>query len=122
MRVSLIDTYSKDELQKIVDNSLCLNDVLRAIGYSTVSGNNHITVKNRLKSDSISTDHFKFVSGKKRSYDDVFCENSEVSQCVLRTRYSKISDNSRCAICGQSIIWNNKPLTITLDQYKWRSS
>lgn len=115
MHISLVDMYSKEELQKIVDDSLCLNDVLRTIGYSTVSGNNHLTIKKRLESDAISTDHFRVVPGKKRSDSEVFCENSEVSQCVLRRRYSKISDNSKCAICGQSIIWNDKPLTMTLD-------
>lgn len=45
MRESLIDKYSREELEDIVKASFTLREVLVKIGYSTISGNNSNTLK-----------------------------------------------------------------------------
>lgn len=115
MREPLIDKYSKEELQEIVKESKCMKDVLYSIGYSTVSGRNSDTVKKRIQKYGISTDHFKSVYQTKRNKDNVFCNPSTATQATLRRWYKKISDDSKCEICGQGKIWNGKELVMTLD-------
>jgi hypothetical protein len=43
-----IDYYSKEELEAIVNDSHSLKEVLQKIGYSTIGGNNFVTLKKRL--------------------------------------------------------------------------
>ena len=101
VREPLIDKYSKEELEEIVKGSKCMKDILRSIGYSTVSGRNSDTVKKRIQKYGISTDHFKSVHPTKRNEDNVFCNHSTATQATLRRWYKKISDDSKCEICGQ---------------------
>lgn len=110
MREPLVDKYSKEELEKIVKESKCMKDVLRSIGYSTVSGRNSDTVKKRIQKYGIDTKHFKSVRPTKRNEDNVFCNPSTSTQATLRRWYKKISDDSKCEICGQGKMWNGKEL------------
>ena len=96
-----------------------MKDVPCSIGYSTVSGRNSDTVKKRIQKYGISTDHFKSVYQTKRNKDNVFCNSSTATQATLRRWYKKISDDSKCEICGQGKIWNGKELAMTLDHKKW---
>ena len=59
MRESLIDKYSREELEDIVKASFTLREVLAKIGYSTISGNNSNTLKNKLEELKIDYSHFK---------------------------------------------------------------
>lgn len=115
MREALIDKYSEDELEEIVKNSKCIRDVLKNVGYSTVSGRNADTVKKRIQEFGISTEHFKSISRMDRNENNVFCNQSTATQATLRRWYKKISDDSKCEICGQEKIWNGKELVMTLD-------
>ena len=112
---SIIDKYTKEELKKIVDESCCLREVVKKIGYKCDSGNNNDTVKRRLKKYNISTNHFSYQKPQIRNENNIFCKNSTVSQATLRRWHIKQSDNSKCSICGQNIIWNGKQLTMILD-------
>lgn len=112
---SIIDKYTKEELEKIVKESFCLRDVVKKIGYKCDSGNNNDTVKQRLVQYGISTNHFSYQKPQNRNEVNVFCENSTASQTTLRRWYIKRSDNSKCLICGQNIFWNGKQLTMILD-------
>lgn len=118
MAIAKVDLLSKEELEEIVKSSKTLQEVLRKIGYSSVSGANRNTVQKRIDKYNISTEHFtKGVSnGIKRTEENVFCENSTASQKTLREWYAKGQYSEyKCAICGQEPFWNNKPLTLTLD-------
>lgn len=113
-----VDLLSKDELEKIVQSSRTLQEVLRKIGYSSASGANRHTVQTRLDKYNISTDHFtKGVStGIKRTEENVFCEDSTATQKTLREWYIKGSYTEyKCSICGQEPFWNGKPLSLILD-------
>lgn len=85
------------------------------LGYETRHGSNHQTVKKRIELYGIDTSHFAYQSPIKRSEDNVFCKNSTASQATLRRWYKIKFNDSRCEICGQSKMWNNKDLTMVLD-------
>lgn len=84
--MAIIDNFTKEELEQIVSESSSYKEVLSKLGYSTTSGSNHKTLKNRLEKDNISTNHFSYDADKitKRTEENVFCENSTASQAVLR--------------------------------------
>lgn len=112
---SLVDNYTKDELENIVKNSYSMKEVIAKIGYKTQNGNNSTTVKNRLIEYEISTKHFKNVDKTIRTKENVFCINSTATQATLRRWYKERSDDSHCAICNQEKNWQGKPLIMTLD-------
>ena len=117
MKEPLVDQYSKEELEQIVSQSNCLNEVIDKIGYSTHSGDNHKTVRNRLEKYQIDTSHFRVTTGLVlRSDEEVFTEDSKVSQHCLRNR---VLNNQTfpyvCSICGQLPEWNGKQLPLILD-------
>ena len=43
--MTIIDNYTREELEQIVKQSLSLAEVLRKLGYSTVNGRNGDTLK-----------------------------------------------------------------------------
>lgn len=112
----MIDKYSKEELEEIVSSSFTYVDVLSKLGYSTGHGQNHKTLKKRLEYYNISTEHFRHKTRTKWTDEDVFCENSKVSQHKLRDTFKKKEVVPyQCAICGLPPLWNDKPLVLTLD-------
>ena len=112
---SIIDRYSRDELEQMVKTSFYLRDVVKKIGYSCVSGRNNDTVRKRLEKFNISTENFTHQKPMNRDESNIFCENSSASQATLRRWYKKRNKCDSCEICGQSIKWNGKPLTMILD-------
>lgn len=113
---SLVDNYTKDELEYIVQTSNSMKQVIAKLGYKTQNGRNADTVKRKLNFYNISYDKFNSNKKIKREYNNVFCANSTVTQSVLRKWYKKEFGNpSCCSICGQSTLWNGKELTMILD-------
>lgn len=116
MAQALVDKYSKEELEAIVKSSNSIREVIDKLGYSTVSGNNSATVKNRIEKYGINTEHFTSVKGVKRTVENVFIKNSTASQKVMREWYLKGKYTEyKCSICGQEAEWQGKPLTLILD-------
>lgn len=116
MELALIDRPSKEEFALIIANASCVKDVVRALGYGTVSGSNSATVKKRINQEQLDTSHFKRKSAKTYTDEEVFCKDTEASQHTLRKRYKDRAYTSySCAICGQIPIWQDKPLTLVLD-------
>ena len=114
---SLINSYTKEELEHIVSESFSFVEVLSKLGYSTKGGNNNKTLKERIAYYGISTDHFTTHVGERDLTDDeIFCENSKVSQATLRRTFKKKEFVPyKCAVCGLEPFWNGKPLVLTLD-------
>lgn len=114
---SFIDQYNKNELIEIVSNSFSYAEVISKLGYSTNSGRNQDTLKKRLEHYGISTEHFTYRPTKRDwSDEEIFCENSKVSQNKLRRVFkSKHEIPYQCAVCGLPPFWNNQSLTLTLD-------
>ena len=116
MGTSLIDEYEVDEIRQFVNDSRNYKEVLKRIGYTNFSGNTTKTLQNYLKKHNISTDHFQLCNTKRTlTKEDVFCDNSQVNQSVLRRWYKKYKNPTNCNICGIPTIWNEKYLELTLD-------
>ncbi|MCD8211184.1 MAG: HNH endonuclease [Prevotella sp.] len=117
MTLALIDQYTEEELRNIVATSYSIKEVVRKLGYSTTSGNNSNTVKNRIQKYNIDTSHFiSHPNQQKREVGTVFCKNSTASQATLRRWYLKGDYTPyECSICGQGPLWQDKELTLILD-------
>ena len=48
MSNALIDSYTKEELQNIVESSASIAEIAEKLGYTTKNGRNAITIKKRL--------------------------------------------------------------------------
>lgn len=108
--------FSKEELQKIVNMSHSLKDVIRKIGYATDSGSNSKTVKKRLDKYNIDYSHFETLNGIQRTAENIFIENSTACQAVLRRWYIRGNYTEyKCSICNKPPMWQGRPLTLILD-------
>lgn len=108
----LIDKWTKEELIEILNSSETMTEACFKIGYSSYSTTNWQEITNKLKEYGIE----KIKSSiTERTNEEIFCENSKVSQHCLRNRFKKILSPNKCAICGNDAIWQNKPLTLRLD-------
>ena len=56
--MAIVDNFTKEELEQIVQESNSYRDVIKKVGYSTVSGGNTKTVRNRIEKYNIDTSHF----------------------------------------------------------------
>lgn len=116
MSNAIIDNFSKEELQKIVEESTSLAEVIDKLGYTTHNGNNNKTVKSRLKQYNIDYSHFLKTNYTERNEQNVFCQGSTASQATLRRWYQKGQYSLyQCSICNLQPFWNGKELTLILD-------
>lgn len=112
---ALINQYSKEELQEILNSSSSFSDVAKKIGYNSVSGSNKQHIKRVLKEKGL-----EFIPKQKNcpklTNEDIFKKDSSVSQSALRNHFLKLNIvEYKCAICGQEPFWNGQPLALTLD-------
>lgn len=114
--MAIIDNFTEEELRQIVSESKSYREVVIKLGYSTPGGNNYKTLKERLEKYQIDTTHFSTKDSIKaiRTREDVFCDNSVVTQAVLRRWFKKENIPYKCDFCGISE-WQNQPLTLQLD-------
>lgn len=110
-----LSSFSNTELQELLSQSTSYTDFARKVGYKTKSGAIFNLVKREIEERGL------VVSFKKKesfSYtpETIFVKDSRADQKTLRRWYEKGEYSEyKCAICGQLPIWNNKPLTLTLD-------
>ena len=99
--MALVDKYTKEELEQIVKQSNSIKEVIDKLGYTTHSGRNSQTVKNRLIKYNIDFSHFSYQGREKRNEENVFIKNSTASQNTLRRFYKKQKNIAyECTICG----------------------
>lgn len=114
--MAIIDNFSKEELQQIVESSSSIKEVIDKLGYATHSGSNNNTVKSRLEKYNIDISHFTIKKGIERNEENIFIKDSTASQATLRRWYVKGGYTPYvCSICGQEPIWQGKELTLILD-------
>lgn len=114
--MALVDNYSKEELQEFVNQSNSYRDLLKLLGYISSNGNTYKIVKSRIEAFGINTSHFSEYNHIERCPENIFIKNSNASQAVLRRWYLKGNYTLyECAICKLPAIWQDKPLTLTLD-------
>lgn len=117
MAESILNSYTKEQLQAIVNNSINISEALRNAGYQYTGGTNHILFKKVCKEKGIDYSHFtgRGKTEVNRNENNVFCQNSTAAQATLRKWYLKGKYTPyKCAICGIDT-WNNQPLTLRLD-------
>ena len=109
----IIDKWTKEQLIEILNSSDSMNEACLKIGYSSYSTTNWKEINSKL--DELGIEKIKNYGTTQRSNEEVFCENSKVSQHCLRERFKKIIKPSQCEICKMEAIWQGKPLTLRLD-------
>ena len=97
LKTAKVDLLSKDQLEDIVKSSRTLQEVLKKVGYSSVSGANRKTVQKRIDKYQISTNHFTKGVG--------------IGTWYFKGKYAKY----KCSICGPLPEWQGKELSLTLD-------
>jgi len=116
MSKALIDQYTKEELQQILDESSSMSDFSTRLGYKANTGALGKVLKTRIDKYNLVFSKWKPISPIKRTSDNVFCLDSTANQSTLRRWCEKESNIIyKCKICGQGNFWNGLPLTLTLD-------
>lgn len=116
------------DLQRLLDESASICEVLRAFNLDPYSGN-HRTLQKRIKEDNF--DLTKLNENRKCFYteklkklrestlkplDEIFCENSTYSSHSLKKRILKEELLKEiCVNCGLEKVWNGLPLNLQLD-------
>lgn len=116
MSKALVDNYTKEELEKLVQQAHSYKELMDLLHYKSNNGNAYKTVKSRVEKYNISTEHFGTKEPIVRTHENIFIKDSTASQSVLRRWYLKGNYTEyKCAICDLLPIWQNKPLVLTLD-------
>lgn len=116
--------WEENKLRKIVENSNTIAECLRKLGLCT-RGANFNTFRKKADGWNISYKHFDFLASEKArrkhqypqvvSDEEVFCENSKVSQnCVLK-RYKRLQIEYKCSLCPVGAEYNSLPIVLQLD-------
>ena len=114
---SIVYSYSKDDFAKIVANSTNYAECMRNLGYTSISSKSVALLKQRIKEDNLSTEHFQMNIRPRitRTEENVFCENSTADQSTLRKFYKQKYPPEHCSICNCINEWNGKTLNLILD-------
>lgn len=115
---SLVDKYTQQELEQIVQLSTSYKDLAQKLGYTAFSSDLKYFLENKFS--DFDTSHFKIRTQEKervvRTEANVFVEDSTATQKTLRTWYRKGNYTPyQCSICHLEPIWQGKPLTLILD-------
>lgn len=114
-KLTIMEAISDEQFKEIVQTSSSLKEIAYRCGDSNNSGASSNIVKERIKRQNLEF-HSTKTSPTNREDKDIFIEDSPVDQSTLRRRYFTGGYSEyKCAICGQEPVWNNKPLTLTLD-------
>lgn len=122
LKTSKIYSISKDELQKMTNESSTITELLNKLGYNAISGN-HRTLNKRITDDNI--DLSKFKENKKTIkrtnknrviLKDVLVENSNYSRNHLKVRLIKEGYlEYKCRKCGNTGEWEGTKLSLQLE-------
>jgi len=117
------NTYTKEFLTKAVSEASSMIDLMRRLEIK-YNGGNHTYLKARIKKWNIDCTHFSRrgvnkgkIPSNKKHWTEVLIENTEYKICTERLRKALIESGVpyHCIECGQSTIWNKKPLVIQID-------
>ena len=128
---SIVWTISKDDLVDIVKGSDSFAEILRKLGYDKhLASTLYTPLKKRLKEDDIDITHIRLGvnSNKGRVFKTTTRKHTKESFLKLLETCDRLHSDLKkkfitfdiiphdcCAICKQSRVWNNKPLTLQLD-------
>lgn len=128
MGKSILYNYTKEEMQKIVDESSSIKEAKTKLGLYSEGGNrstlwrvfkeyeidlSKLEQKRKLfLKEQRSRMHFEQTTADGL----VFCENSKINRAAVKSRIIKNHlMEYKCRDCGNIGWWNNKPLTLQLE-------
>ena len=131
MRTSKYDAYTKEELQKLIDESNSIREVIIKVGLKANGNGGYLSFNKKAKELGLNITELKkrgseCKTKKLRTYvtanfkidlKDILVENSDyTNNNGLRHRLIKEGLlKNECSICGQLPSWNDDPLTLHLD-------
>lgn len=124
-QLSLLNSYSKEDLENLVAKSNSWHDLSKKIGYNCNSGDLKKQIQKRIEIFNIDVSHFKRVAktAVQRNEENIFIENSTADQSVVRRWYKKNSYTPyKCSICEMEPFWNGKKLTLILDHINGKNT
>lgn len=124
IKKSIIWEPSKEEFQKIANNSNSLADILRYLGMRAYAGN-YKTLNKRILDDQINTSHMSpnINSRRSKTYSTIkkpieyylqkgkFVDGKVLKPKLFETNLLK----EECSECGLGTIWNGKHISLTID-------
>lgn len=121
--MSFLDKYTEDEVKSFIADSPNFATALTKMGRSGNSGSNTMVLSQYVKDHGISTEHFAANISRAYTQDEIFKDDSVVSQHIMRKHYKNGNYSPyRCAICGQEPFWNGQELTLTLDHINGKNN
>lgn len=112
---SLIDSVPDEQFKQIITSSTSFAECLQKLGYVAKSGTMYNILKQRIERLGIDTQHFCIAKRKERSRENIFVDNADCDQSVLRHWFLKEPVEYKCSICGQEPFWNGKEMIMILD-------
>jgi 5-methylcytosine-specific restriction endonuclease McrA len=127
-RTSIIWTTSHEELQRILDTSNTISEILTRFNLHPLAGNRK-SLKLRLKQENFNLDNFnenhknymKIIRGNlsksnSKSIEDILVESSSFSSSEVKKKLLKFNLlEYKCSLCGLEDIWNGKKISLQLD-------
>lgn len=118
--------YTKELLEEVVATSLSIAQVIRALGLREAGGT-HSHISRKLKEYEVDTSHFlgqrancgaNHKGGKRSTPDEVLTKRMAGRRQhahILRRALIEAGVEYKCAGCGNSGTWNNKPLMLQVE-------
>lgn len=121
--------YSKETLQSVVLESVSITEVMRKLGFKTISGGCHANIQRRIKFFSIDTKHFLGRRANRGFHhkggtpslepDDVlvYDRRAGYKEKVSTLRKALIQSGliEKCEGCETDPTWRGKPLKLQID-------
>lgn len=119
-RKNKLTKFSNDDLLELINNSKSFSDIVRYVGYNSVTTGSFQTVKNELKRRGIPIPVYNYFGkyanfGRKRKIEELLVENSSVSRGYLKKQLIKDNLLEYKCNCGNDGMWNGKKLILQLE-------
>lgn len=128
MKRSIIYLINHDDLQKIIDESNSVVEILRKLGYKKQYNGNHKLLIDRLNSEAFDMrkfnlnksiwkeNHYSKLRLLNTKHKDIFCKESKYDKKSLKKKIikEKLLEYA-CSECGNNGWHNNKILSLQLD-------
>lgn len=121
------EKYSKENLEKIISESISIKDVLKKMNLRIAGGNYkifhkyvglyklniaHFDDKSKVYKKTLGISNVK----RKKDLKDILIEESDYCRTHLKERLYKENLKKRsCELCGQGEVWNGKKISLIID-------
>ena len=127
-RTSIIWTTSHEELQRILDTSNTISEILTRFNLHPLAGNRK-SLKLRLKQENFNLNIFNenhksymknvrnnLCKSNSKNIEEILVENSSFSSSEVKKKLLKFNLlEYRCSLCSLEDIWNGKKISLQLD-------